>query len=281
MTTDSPHFLMDNHKTVMKAFSLALKREAHVLTQFPSLFWQQLYNRLQWDENFNQILAPELRQRSTPGTGSWLRLKTNYRESQTLIRTLNYHMDGVQSCMYSPDGSLILSSSLDQTVKLSDVNSGQEIRNFVGHTDKIFTCSISFHSHCIASGGGDETIKLWDAITGREMHTLYGHNEPIRACAFNPAGTRIVSASNDNTLKIWDVATGNEICTLIGHTGWVADCAYSPDGKEIISASRDRSGNLYPPWPHKWSHGLCLSSKWHTNSFRMLRQYIKNMGCQD
>jgi hypothetical protein len=32
----------------LNAFSCALRRESHVLTQHPRLLWQQLYNRLQW-----------------------------------------------------------------------------------------------------------------------------------------------------------------------------------------------------------------------------------------
>ena len=31
------------------AFSKALNRETHVLSQHPNLLWQQLYNRLQWE----------------------------------------------------------------------------------------------------------------------------------------------------------------------------------------------------------------------------------------
>ena len=34
---------------VLGAFSKALNRETHVLSQHPNLLWQQLYNRLQWE----------------------------------------------------------------------------------------------------------------------------------------------------------------------------------------------------------------------------------------
>ena len=34
---------------ILQAYSRAMQREAHVLTQHPDLLWQQLYNRLQWE----------------------------------------------------------------------------------------------------------------------------------------------------------------------------------------------------------------------------------------
>lgn len=37
------------HKIILKAFSRAIRRELHVFTIHPDLFWQQLYNHLQWE----------------------------------------------------------------------------------------------------------------------------------------------------------------------------------------------------------------------------------------
>lgn len=49
------------YRTTLVAFSRALTREAHVLTRQPDLLWQQLHNRLQWEEEVvNQTHAPEL-----------------------------------------------------------------------------------------------------------------------------------------------------------------------------------------------------------------------------
>ena len=50
---------MQENKAMLKSFSRALTREAHVLTQQPDLLWQQLYNRLQWEgEEVKQVLIP-------------------------------------------------------------------------------------------------------------------------------------------------------------------------------------------------------------------------------
>ena len=45
---------------VLAAFRRAVAREMHVLRHQPGLLWQQLYNRLQWeDEPVRAVLEPE------------------------------------------------------------------------------------------------------------------------------------------------------------------------------------------------------------------------------
>ena len=40
----------DDHLAPLTAFDRALEREAHNLMGRPDLLWQQLHNRLQWEE---------------------------------------------------------------------------------------------------------------------------------------------------------------------------------------------------------------------------------------
>ena len=106
-------------RATLEAFARAIRREAHVLSVRPDLLWQQLYNRLQWeDEPVPGVLALELARRSAPAAAPWLRLRTPLRESQSLIRTLAGHTDVVRACAVSPNGSFIVSGSGDKTLKV-------------------------------------------------------------------------------------------------------------------------------------------------------------------
>ncbi len=59
--------------TILRAFECTLNREIHNLQRCSELTRQQLYNRLQWeDEPVPQLLAPELERRGAPGATPWL-----------------------------------------------------------------------------------------------------------------------------------------------------------------------------------------------------------------
>jgi WD40 repeat protein len=114
---------------VLAAFDKALRREAHNLRERPDLLWQQLCNRLQWEEApVPQVLEPAIEERSRPGARPWLRTRTPFRESGALLGTLTGHSSAVYACAVSPDGSFIVSARSDKTLKLWDPASGRRLQ---------------------------------------------------------------------------------------------------------------------------------------------------------
>ncbi|MBI5931918.1 MAG: TIR domain-containing protein [Chloroflexi bacterium] len=158
-----------------------------------------------------------------------------------LIRTIAGHRSEITDCKINSQGTWIVSASGDGTLKLWDVETGQERLTLKGHTRGINCCAISPDDTWIVSGADDETLKLWDVETGQERLTLKGHTRGISCCAISPDGTWIVSASADSTLKVWEVATGQEIRTLKGHLDFVTACVISADGTWVASASKDNT----------------------------------------
>ena len=146
---------------------------------------------------------------------------------------------------FSPDGTRILSGSLDKTIKLWDVESGTLIRTLAGHSSYVSSVSFSPDGTRILSGSYDKTIKLWDAESGTLIRTLAGHSDYVRSVSFSPDGTRILSGSDDNTIKLWDAESGTLIRTLAGHSGSVRSVSFSPDGTRILSGSFDNTIKLW------------------------------------
>jgi DNA-binding beta-propeller fold protein YncE len=153
-------------------------------------------------------------------------------------KTLRGHTGDIPSVAFSPDGKRILSGSDDNTVKVWDAVSGQEILTLKGHTNLVRSVAFSPDGKRIVSGSWDWTVKVWDAASGRETLTLEGHRERAPSVAFSPDGKRIISGSWDKTVKVWDSVSGQEALTL-KHSEAVTSVTFSPDGKRIVSASDD------------------------------------------
>jgi WD40 repeat protein len=231
---------------LVNTFATALRREAHLLSARPDLLWQQLHNRLQWeDEPVATVLAPERERRGRLGSAPWLRLKTPLRESESLLRTLRGHTDAVNACAISPDGSFAVSASADRTLKVWLVEAAVERATLAGHTGSVLACAISPDCSFIVSASEDHTLRVWDADAGGWKQTLTGHTGPVRACAISADGGFVVSASDDRTLMIWDPETGVRHRMLAGHAGPVQACAVSPDGSFILSAAGDATLRIW------------------------------------
>jgi WD40 repeat protein len=149
------------------------------------------------------------------------------------------HLGAVWACAISPDGRLIASGSSDQTVKLWNSSTGEELRTLSGHTSMVVGCAFSPDGSLVASAGADGTVRLWDLQDGAERLVLTGHERAVSACAFGPDGSWLISAAADRTLKMWDVVTGDERATYSGHTDVVNDCAVASASWQVVSVGMD------------------------------------------
>ena len=78
--------------------------------------------------------------------------------------TLKGHSDDVRSVAFSPDGKRLASGSGDDTIKLWDTITGNELLMLKGHSGDVHSVAFSPDGKCMASGSRDKTIRLWDAL---------------------------------------------------------------------------------------------------------------------
>jgi WD40 repeat protein len=111
----------------------------------------------------------------------------------------------VTSVAVSPDGRRIVSGSWDNTLRLWNPNTGQQIGTpVIGHSGWVSSVAINPDRHRIVSGSDDTTLRFWDAETTRPLGPpLSGHTSAVNSVAFNPDGHVIVSGSTNRTLRLW------------------------------------------------------------------------------
>ena len=56
-----------------------------------------------------------------------------------------------------------MSGSYDKTIKIWDVETGQETLTLKGHLGHVYSVCFSPDGKRIVSGSGDRTLKIWDA----------------------------------------------------------------------------------------------------------------------
>ena len=71
------------------------------------------------------------------------------------MNTFRGHSGSVPCCSISSDDSFIVSGSYDKTLKLWNIETGEEIQTFRGHSDYVACCSISSDDSFMVSGSWD------------------------------------------------------------------------------------------------------------------------------
>jgi len=111
----------------------------------------------------------------------------------TFSHSLSNPIRMVNTVCFSPDGSRVISGSIDGKMRLWDAVTGKCLHNFEGHTNSVDSVCFSPDGKKAVSGSLDR-IKLWDIESGDCIRTIDREACSVR---FNLGGTKIISI-NDN-----------------------------------------------------------------------------------
>ena len=149
------------------------------------------------------------------------------------------HKGSVTSASFSPDGTRIVTSSLDHTAKIWMASTGELVSTIPQQDNPVYGARFSPDGSKIVTASNDFVSHIWDASTGRELTQLAGHEFYVTAAAFSPDGSRVVTASGDTTARVWDTHSGEQLLLLQGHESYVEDAAFNREGTKIVTASSD------------------------------------------
>jgi WD40 repeat protein len=152
--------------------------------------------------------------------------------------TTGVFTSGVQGVDFSPDGERLVTASADDTAKVWDADSGDEIVTLAGHTGDVVGAAFSPDGDVVATASADLSVRLWDADSGEELAALEGHRSVPWRVAFSPDGERLVSGGQDQAAIIWDVESGQPLQVMTTQSPIFA-LAYSPTGEVFATGGQD------------------------------------------
>lgn len=95
---------------------------------------------------------------------------------------------------------VLISGSLDNTVKVWNIESGKNEQTLFGHIEGVW--AVGADKTRLVSGSHDRTIKVWSREDGSCVTTLIGHRAAVTSLVLGE--DKLVSGSDDGDVRIWD-----------------------------------------------------------------------------
>eukprot|EP00960_Hanusia_phi_P004180 123190-Hanusia_phi.AAC.1 len=115
------------------------------------------------------------------------------------VKKLKGHYDCVFELIWSPDGQMLASVSLDSTIRIWEIQTG-DCRQVL--TGKDWMRSLSWRSHgkkMLSCSRADGSVVLSDADTRGITIELKGHTKWVESVSWGPDGRMLASGSSDKT----------------------------------------------------------------------------------
>lgn len=192
------------------------------------LFNQRNHNQVLYQSNVNDALRTVL----------------GLRYFSSILRD---HTDSIWSVAFSPNSQMMVSSSLDGTIRVWNLLQPRSKPIVLhGHENWVTSVAFSPDGQMLVSGGDDKTVRLWDLRRPDAKPTIFKHKERIWTVAFSSNGHTIASGSEDKMVRLWDLRQPNaQPIVLKGHKNMIRTLAFSSDGQMLASGSDDKTVRLW------------------------------------
>ncbi|KST68055.1 NB-ARC domain-containing protein [Mastigocoleus testarum] len=234
------NYLLDDVE--LRLIQKALVLSAHILEQDRKQLWSQLQGRLMRDTS--TTIETLLQQK--PPFPLFRTLTPSLHQADTaLLRIFTGHSDHVKTLAVSADGKYVLSGSSDTSLKLWNLNTGEQICTLDGHNAIIYTVKLIPERMQAISGAADGSIKLWDLEKQECIHTFKENTSSVYTVALIPERMQAISGTADGNIKLWDLEKREYKYTLRAHEASINALAVLPEQMQAISASSDSTLKLW------------------------------------
>jgi len=162
---------------------------------------------------------------------------------------------------FSPDGKYVLSGGADAVVRLWNLETGREMKQFQGHKSGFAggISSVAFSPdgrYAMTNAYSDGNVILWDIEKGVEVRRFSGFEGSmgmyftLHSLSFSPDGRHVLILGGP--AKIWDIQTGEGLVDFshawkgVKTTGInPVSAQYHPNGRHVLLTPADAAVRIY------------------------------------
>ena len=167
--------------------------------------------------------------------------------------------------LFSPDGTTLVSTSLDKTVTLWDVESATPLQTLRGHSNSVQQPVFSPDGGTLYTVSHDGTAIAWDLRGDRRLgrpftfthdRKLSGIYDDGHPGEFSPDGQLIAIGLKHGGIALWKARELTPVGPPLPETdGEVKTLAFSPDGRTLAAATANGSLTLWDVDSRSLLHG--------------------------
>jgi WD40 repeat protein len=169
------------------------------------------------------------------------------------INRFQGHGEVVRAVTFSPDRKCLLSAggreddmasiSTDNSARLWNTLTGQEIRRFDGHKAYVHTVEFSSDGKRVLTVSRDSTARIWEVETGKELFVFSDLSYLPPSAALSPDGDFVLGViGSGEKIALWDSQSGKMIGTLKAEKGVFSTVRFGPNSNLVVTGSSE--GNV-------------------------------------
>ncbi len=158
-------------------------------------------------------------------------------ETGEITHLLEGHSEAILSLVFSPDGTLLASSGMDDTAIVWSAADYSEVHRIEGHHGDVNAVRFTLDGKRLVTASDDAALGLWNLADGQLVAQLSGHTDLVIAIAISPADGTIASAALDKSIRLWNPETGASIAVYDKLRTSAMSLAFSPDGRRLLAAA--------------------------------------------
>lgn len=152
------------------------------------------------------------------------------------------HSAYVTAYDFSPDGTLLVSGSWDNSILLWSVQSGKQIRMFNRHTGPVRSLMFSSDGKNILSSSSDNTARIFETETGKQILEVKMTKNELQQAYFSPDNDQIILLDNRDGMYVHNAENGKLMVRAEkNHSAYYLSSVMHPKNGSIITTSDYRS----------------------------------------